>query len=314
MNMKKIHFILGFLLIILIVLYFRDGSLLFLTKYFEWGLKKQTLQIVGNKTNQTLIIEKILEWENNPSNMVNVIGPLTNSNLTFIEKFSFRFFCKSLNPLWIFTFRCGACGEFSTLFVEFTKSLEMSSRVICNCGIDHTFAEVLNNGEWVPVETTSPKGYNDSKFYNEEWLETLSAIYYLDKNGNPNYITENYIKNGGTLIVNVYQDNKPFSNAKVIVKALRCNIVDHTNTDGISLFYLGEGDYTVISEVGFINKLKDNRTIQLESNQKRGINLHLKPYFDTFELKILILVICLFLLTIVVCRVLFKKFNKPRTR
>lgn len=152
--------------------------------------------------------------------------------------------CKILaafSPNAVIFSRCGACGEFTYLFIEFCKALDIPARKIQNCGIDHTWAEVKIDGTWIPVETTQYIGLNASHFYNCSWTRNLLYVYSKDSENKRIDLTEKYIcpENLAELTIHT----KP--NTKVSIEAPTCPIYCYSDSKGVCTLKLGPHNYSI---------------------------------------------------------------------
>jgi hypothetical protein len=131
---------------------------------------------IGNEANQTLLISKILEWENN--NMTNLYEnegyPCFRIPNCIIGS---QPSCILTNPLidssLLITTKCGRCGEFTVMFSELSKKFGIKSRIITADNINggnHAWIEIMNGNKTTPVETMDISGFNETKFYNCKWL------------------------------------------------------------------------------------------------------------------------------------------------
>jgi hypothetical protein len=124
---------------------------------------------IGNETNQTLLINKILEWEKD--NIVDL-------NMKENENYSCIRIPDGLNPLLqnsylISLTRCGKCGEFAEMFSELANEFGIKNRIIDADNINggnHAWVEIIIGNTTIPIDTTSLDGYNASQFYNCKFL------------------------------------------------------------------------------------------------------------------------------------------------
>lgn len=167
MSRKKIAVILFLLVLVLLLII----SLAEFVKDVHSIAKKRIDYIafneIGNETNQTLLINKILVWEK--ENIVDM-------NLKENEKYPcIRIPDDRLRIIPLFQdyslitiTRCGRCGEFAEVFSEIANKFGIKNSIISADNINggnHAWVEILTGNETVPLETSDLKGYNLSRFY-----------------------------------------------------------------------------------------------------------------------------------------------------
>jgi hypothetical protein len=124
---------------------------------------------IGNETNRTLLINKILKWEK--ENIVD-LNEKKNENYPCIR------IPDGLNLLLqdyslISLTRCGKCGEFAEMFSELADVFNIKNRIIYADNIyggNHAWVEIIDGNETIPIDTTSVDGYNASQFYDCKFL------------------------------------------------------------------------------------------------------------------------------------------------
>jgi hypothetical protein len=239
------------------------SAYLLLWHFGEEGLCKEALKIKGNETNQTKVIEKVVEWEDR--NMFNVYEKLTKGN--FIDGIVYRLRCKVLSyPWWTYIFRCGACGEYSELYVKMANCINITSRNVYNFDRDHSWAESMINGNWVHVDP-SLKIYNDPYYYERNWSEHFSFLIAVYPNGTTEDVTKTYTKTG-KLIVYVTDGTRHLGNVKITINTGFKNIINNTDSNGVLALALGDKNYTIIAESGFLFGLKDEKKVELNESSE----------------------------------------------
>jgi hypothetical protein len=128
------------------------------------------LHEIGNSTNQTVLINKILLWENENIRWVNDSYPCPRASDNILLQ----------NKYWTSITRCGKCGEFAGIFYEIASRLGIESRIVSADNINgdnHSWIEIINGNKTTPVETTSVNGFNSSDFYRCRWLIQYKNIH-----------------------------------------------------------------------------------------------------------------------------------------
>jgi hypothetical protein len=290
---------------------------LFLWQTGEEGVCKEAMMIKGSETNQTKIIEKIVEWED--KNMFNVYEKLTKGN--FIDGIVYRLRCKFFSyPWWTYIFRCGACGEYSELYVKMANCLNITSRNVHNFDRDHSWAESLINGNWVHVDP-SLKLYNDPTYYERNWGEHFSSLVAVYPNGTTEDVTKTYTETGRLTIL-VTDGFRPQSNVKITIKTGYANIINNTDSNGILQLTLGDKNYTVIAESGFLLGLKDEKKLELKENSEvlsqlqlsfpNNFSILLSDETDLLNLYVVILVVIVVVYTFIGFRI-FKRWRSKKS-
>jgi hypothetical protein len=166
------------------------------------------------------------------------------------------------DPRWLLTSRCGACGEYSRLFMIMVDSLGYNVRRIHAPGEDHLWNEVKIGNYWIPVDPTNVSyakggdGWEDYSFF--EWKE-----------GNASYVWAEYLHNNTILdrthkytdltnitIHAVGQNNNSVSGVNIIIISNNLHDADRihetyikdkpkpkTNDTGYCTFQIGGGTY-----------------------------------------------------------------------
>lgn len=223
------------------------------------GIQKIVNEIKANSTDQEALVKNLLKWEH--ENVDFSYAPLTGSiNIDRILKV----FVYSNRPNLIFYHKLGACGEFSTLFMEMAGIAGVQTRIAGTPGEDHQWNEVFINGKWMHVDSTlnPPDSFDHPHVYENEWRWNLSKVYayYNDEQID---VTDAYYGKIGILNVTVNENNKPLENAEVIIasqfrmerdpdfyKAPQQTTFCTTVSNGTCSFYLGESNYTILVRKG----------------------------------------------------------------
>jgi len=178
------------------------------------GIQKTVSAIKANSTDQETIVKDILKWERNNVNFS--YAPLTgNMNIDKIPRLIY-----STRPNLIFYNKLGACGEFSSLFMEMAKTAGIQTRIAGTMGEDHQWNEVLINNKWVHVDPTLDiaSNFNNPHFYENEWRWNLSKVYAF-YNSEQIDITETYDEKIANLNVTVIKNTIPVENIDVIISS-----------------------------------------------------------------------------------------------
>jgi len=138
---------------------------------------------IGNETNQTLLIYKILEWEKN--NIVNLYEKPDYPCQIRIPSPVYPTFQDSY--LVIIT-RCGKCGEFAEIFSEIANTFQIENRIILahhvnrtkDNDLSHAWVEVISGGKIIPIQTMETDGYNSSDFYSCKYIMKYRNITILN--------------------------------------------------------------------------------------------------------------------------------------
>jgi hypothetical protein len=219
------------------------------------GIQKTVSDIKANSTDQESLVRNLLKWENENLNFS--FAPLTGDiNIDRI----LRLFYDS-RPNLIFYNKRGACGEFSTLFIEMAKVAGIDARVAGTPGEDHQWNEVFINGKWVHVDPTlnPPDNFDNPHIYEKGWRWNLSKVY-ANYNGEQIDVTDKYAGKIGILNVTVNENNMPVENVEVVVESqfrmerdpgfyktpLQTTYCT-TTSNGRCSFYLGENNYTILA-------------------------------------------------------------------
>jgi hypothetical protein len=124
---------------------------------------------IGNDTNQTVLIKKILIWENENIRWVNDSYPCPRASDNILLQ----------NKYWTSITMCGECGEFTGMFSEIASRFGIENRVITADNINggnHAWVEIIKGNQTTPVETTDINGFNSSEFYKCRWLIQYKSI------------------------------------------------------------------------------------------------------------------------------------------
>lgn len=222
------------------------------------GIQRTVREIKANSTDQETLVNNLLKWERD--NVGFSYAPLTgNINIDKIPRLIY-----STRPYLIFYNKLGACGEFSSLFMEMAKAAGIQTRIAGTIGEDHQWNEVLINKTWVHVDPTldNSSNFDNPHFYENKWKWNLSKVYAF-YNGEQIDVTETYFEKIGYLNVSVIEKTIPVENIEVIIssqfrmekdpdfyKAPLQTTQCTTGLNGTCSFYLGEGNYTILVRKG----------------------------------------------------------------
>lgn len=319
----KIFLITIFLMFISLLVYI-GAIYIYSTLFGREEINKVAAEISRNETNQTLIVEKIIAWQDNK--MFNIWKHMTTGKLFFPKPPYLTYLCKfSAKPEWIITTKCGSCGEYSVLFKELAEASKIESRIVHNSGENHQWNEVTIDNSCITVDP-SMKIFNDSEYYERPnemggMGKQLSYVFYVDS-GREHDITNRYTQTG-TLIVNIERGNVPLENVLVIVKSRFLmdrypseykkpidSVWNYTDSNGTCKFNLGENNYTIVAkEYGIVVGRKAERILTLEENSEVEITLSPQKLFfpNTFYLLILAFLVIGLL-------IYFKKLSRSKKR
>lgn len=230
-----------------------------------------------------LSIKNIVNWE-----QTNLVHCWNHSELLSFDQIRCALRSRGVNTApWVTLTRAGSCGEFSDLFTELANDMNISARSVVTPGEDHEWNEVLLNGTWVAVDSSTP-GYdlpiNESKYsgwnlsiVSGKKLSYVSAIY---PNGTIENITSRYTKLS-RVIVKVTHDDKPVQ-SNVTIYSLSLNqgprdtgISCITDQNGSCTFLLGSTNY-LIKAVALDYSFATNKTeVSVSADNANVVNLQL---------------------------------------
>jgi len=196
-------------------------------------------------------------------------------------------------PLWVLTSRCGACDEHSILFREMAVEADIPVRLVKCKGIDHIWAEVQIDSNWVIVEPANVVREKNKTGYNLEpssyekthakRTKNISYIYAESQNGTIEDITRRYTNLSYLRIKTVDENNIPVSNVEISVKSFNrfsngadTGKVVYINNSGEYLLEIGGGDIELISQQGVIFPLYNQIRLYLEDDEISSIQIQLK--------------------------------------
>jgi hypothetical protein len=222
------------------------------------GIQKTVSEIRANSTGQETLVKNLLKWER--ENVDFTYTPITgNKGIDSVLRLIY-----SNRPNLIFYNKLGACGEFSTLFMEMAKTAGIQARVAGTFAEDHQWNEVLINDKWVHVDPTldPSESFDNPHVYENEWKWNLSKVYAI-YNGEQIDVTDKYFEKIGVLNVTVNENNLPAENIEIVVesqfrmerdpdlyKAPLQTTYCTTASNGTCSFYLGENNYTILARKG----------------------------------------------------------------
>jgi len=233
--------------------------------YEDSRICPEALSIKGNDINQTSIVQKIVNWEKNPENFNDVWQHIKPENNDILDKMFYKLKCQSISQPWyIFMVRCGSCAGISILYQRMAECVNIPSRFIQSNDVDHNWDESLIDGKWILVDV-GKNVFNNTSYFKEAENINFSFVSAVYTNGTIEDVTSRYV-NTSKLVVYVTDDMKPLDNVKVTVKTGLLDIINYTDSKGMYIFNLGVRNYTVIAEKGFLIGLKNERTIDLKTN------------------------------------------------
>ena len=222
------------------------------------GIQRTVSEIKASSTDQESLVKNLLKWER--ENFVFTYAPITGDK--DIDKVLRLIY--SNRPNLIFYNKLGACGEFSTLFMEMAKNAGIQIRIASTLAEDHQWNEVLIKDRWVHVDSTldPSASFDNPHVYENEWKWNLSKVYAY-YNGEQIDVTNKYFEKIGVLNVTVNENNLPAENVEVVVKSQfrmerdpdlykvpRQTTYCITASNGTCSFYLGESNYTILVRKG----------------------------------------------------------------
>ena len=169
---------------------------------------------------------------------------------------------EDIDPRWLLTSRCGACGEFSRLFMIMVDTFGIDVKRIHAPGEDHVWNEVKIDGDWIPVDPTNvsfPDGGDGWEHYGFfEWKEGNASYVWADFLNNDTILdcTHFYTKLTNVTISCVDESNNSISNVTITVMSNNLHDEDRiretsvkgrqkpkTNSSGSVTFQIGGGTY-----------------------------------------------------------------------
>jgi len=235
-------------------------------------IRNTVKEIVAGISDPELKVRQIMGWEINSNNMTNMYESQSN----FILSIPLFWYRDTENPSWIFFYKRGNCAEYATLFVKMAEFAGIQGRCVYNLAEDHSWAEVIIDNMWVPVNPSANKFINPTTYENERGIQ-MSYVYVIE-NGKVVDVTSQYTATG-RLIIHVLKDNQSVAGAKITVKSRFLmerdparydsprNIVPEdeqifsTDENGECVFNLGGNNYTVTAEFDTY-KVENNITIE----------------------------------------------------
>jgi hypothetical protein len=178
--------------------------------------------------------------------------------------------------MWIFSTRCGMCGEYATLFSTMANYANLTVRKVCCEGEDHIWNEILVEGEWIVVDSTAvalprstgfdlPRNFMEDKVKGDLWNDgnmvdegNVSYVYAIYPNAPDDRvdITYRYTNLTNISVLTIDADSQPIEGVSVKVysynryKGIYTGLVNTTNEVGQHIFVIGGGDYTFKAEKG----------------------------------------------------------------
>jgi len=173
----------------------------------EAELETTVNTLIKNCRYDTEKTNAIIQWFNRTTNGTDNVGNLyyrTRENKILLEVddllavFSEQpYFCVRTwdeNPLWIFTTRCGRCGEYSILFMEMAHKANLTVRRITCAGEDHEWDEVYipEENEWKIIDPTAVKLPDSTGYQSSDFMERKVAGDLHQQQGNISYVSARY--------------------------------------------------------------------------------------------------------------------------
>ncbi len=269
----------------------------------EAEIQKVGTEIGSKNSNHLSIINAIIEWEDRNFEG-KIIYKRPHSSIPPLYFLLDRIpvtYLRLMHPQWIMFFKHGACEEFARLFVELAKTAGIdNARVVYNLGLDHAWAEVKINGDWIHVDpsktnpATGKRGIiNDPAFYERPENENgggeqLFFVYAVDDSGTAHDVTTRYVKRTGKLIISVRKENEPVPNARVRVVRTRSSAPFLTDENGACVFNLGEGEYKIIIESGGMIGYRAEKVVKVTAGKTSYENVFLSEFTFLSSFKVLI--------------------------
>lgn len=162
---------------------------------------------------------------------------------------------------WILTSRCGACGEYSRLFMVMADALGYAAKRVHAPGEDHVWNEVKIDGKWIPVDPTDVVLPTSDGWKEYDFMEK--------KEGNVSYVWAEYLHNDTieditslyTNLTNVTihavdKNNNSLSDVTITIishnlkrepnheTSIPEKLKPRTDESGFTTFQIGGGNYT----------------------------------------------------------------------
>ena len=157
------------------------------------------------------------------------------------------------NMLW--HERCGACREYAMLFMKLAEYSNLTVRMIYDLGEDHSWDEVLLDGQWIVVDPSAGMFNVSPLVYEDQWGKVLSYIYAIYPNGSKVDVTSRYTTTAMVNIIVINKHKEPIPGIKVYVishnyfkEGRFAGLVCITNRNGRCTIKLGGGAYTLVAK------------------------------------------------------------------
>lgn len=169
---------------------------------------------------------------------------------------------EDIDPRWLLTSRCGACGEFSRLFMLMVDAFGIDVKRIHAPGEDHVWNEVKIDGDWIPVDPTNVSFLDDGDGWEHygffEWKEGNASYVWAEFLHNDTILdcTHFYTNLTNVTISCVDENNNSISNVTITVMSNNLHNEDRihetsikgrpkpkTNSSGRITFQIGGGTY-----------------------------------------------------------------------
>lgn len=262
-------------------------------------LNNLALEITSNYSDDTNKTNALLNWfDKGSGNMINI---LKNHLLLKIYPLhiyiSQPYICIRIddqeNPEWILKSRCGACGEYSMFFMEIADKADLTVRSIHDKGYDHSWDEVLIDGEWIIVDPSivdlenNETGSNISqRYYDTNWGRLgISYVYAFYPNKTTEDVTYRYTNLTNLTLITTDENGKPISNVNLILlsnnhprrKNVDTTLHYTTDSEGECTIKVGGGNYTILSDTNNnILHMSNKTTLAFIEDKNRSFSIILK--------------------------------------
>ena len=262
-------------------------------------LNNLALEITSNYADDMDKTNALLNWfDKGSDNMINI---LENHLLLKIHPLHIYinqpYLCIRIddqkNPEWILKSRCGACGEYSLFFMEIADKANLTVRSIHDKGYDHSWDEVLIDGEWIIVDPSivdlenNETGFNISqRYYDNNWGRLgISYVYALYPNKTTEDVTYRYTNLTNLTLITTDENGKPISNVNLILlsnnhprrKNIDTTLHYATDSEGKCTIKVGGGNYTILSDTNNNILHRSNKTtLAFIEDKNRSFSIILK--------------------------------------
>jgi Transglutaminase-like superfamily len=223
---------------------------------------------INDDENKTIAL---LSWfERYSGNMFNtwrppMIIPMTNNQFYFSIAIGDPYYLLVCvrndgdnNPLWIFTSRCGNCGEHCLLFTEMAQLAGLKVRRVHVNGVDHKWNEIIIDNKSVIVDPSwvnyrdNEDGYDIENSTYERKFGNLTFVYAKWPNNKTKIdVTENYTNLSHIEITTFDEFGQPISNVTIKVfsnefgSKINTGLVITTDETGFCILEIGGSNVTL---------------------------------------------------------------------